>query len=168
MQNLDMTSVLFLLLGAVAAIAVIYYSLGIAREWLGQWNRATNGTIRRAVVPDSSLDGHIASQWTEGRLRLDFLLALIKQLRASLEQEVETLRRLDHADPLYEHEARQMVAPNLRRFTFDQHLRDECRMLISLLQFCAHDLAESQGLDMNQKLSVLDEIQAAINLVNRG
>jgi hypothetical protein len=146
MQNLDMTSVLFLLLGAVAAIAVIYYSLGIAREWLGQWNRATNGTIRRAVVPDSSLDGHIATQWTEGRLRLDFLLALIKQLRASLEQEVKTLRRLDHADPLYEHESRQMVAPNLRRFTFDQHLRDECRVLIPLLQFCAHDLAESQGL----------------------
>ena len=168
MQNLDMTSVLFLLLGAVAAIAVIYYSLGIAREWLGQWNRATNGTIRRAVVPDSSLDGHIATQWTEGRLRLDFLLALIKQLRASLEQEVETLRRLDHADPLYEHEARQMVAPNLRRFTFDQHLRDECRVLIPLLQFCAHDLAESQGLDMTQKLSVLGEIQTAINSGDRG
>ena len=168
MQNLDMTSVLFLLLGAVAAIAVIYYSLGIAREWLGQWNRATNGTIRRAVVPDSSLDGHIATQWTEGRLRLDFLLALIKQLRASLEQEVETLRRLDHADPLYEHEARQMVAPNLRRFTFDQHLRDECRVLIPLLQFCALDLAKSQGLDMTQKLSVLDEIQTAINSVDRG
>ena len=168
MQNLDMTSVLFLLLGAVAAIAVIYYSLGIAREWLGQWNLATNGTIRRAVVPDSSLDGHIATQWTEGRLRLDFLLALIKQLRASLEQEVETLRRLDHADPLYEHEARQMVAPNLRRFNFDQHLRDECRVLIPLLQFCAHDLAESQGLDMTQKLSVLGEIQTAINSVDRG
>ena len=168
MQNLDMTSVLFLLLGAVAAIAVIYYSLGIAREWLGQWNRATNGTIRRAVLPDSSLDGHIATQWIEGRLRLDFLLALIKQLRASLEQEVETLRRLDHADPLYEHEARQMVAPNLRRFTFDQHLRDECRVLIPLLQFCAHDLAESQGLDMTQKLSVLGEIQTAINSGDRG
>ena len=51
-----LTSVLFLLLGTVAAVAVIYYSLGIAREWLGQWNHATNGTIRRAVVPDSSLD----------------------------------------------------------------------------------------------------------------
>jgi hypothetical protein len=168
MQNLDMTSVLFLLLGAVAAIAVIYHSLGIAREWLGQWNHVTNDTIRRAAVPNSSLDAHIATQWTEGRLRLDFLLALIKQLRASLEQEVETLRRLDHADPLYEHEARQMVAPNLRRFTFDQHLRDECRVLIPLLQFCAHDLAESQGLDMTQKLGVLGEIQTAINSVDRG
>lgn len=168
MQNLDMTSILFLLLGAVAAIAVIYYSLEIAREWLGQWNRATNGTIRRAVVPDSSLDAHIATQWSEGRLRLDFLLALIKQLRTSLEKEVETLRRLDHADPLYEREARQMVEPNLRRFTFDQHLRDECSMLIPLLQFCAHDIEESQGLDMKQKLSVLAEIQAAIKSVGHG
>ena len=168
MRNLGIASLLFVLLGAVAAIAVIYYSLGIAREWLKQWNRPTNGTIRRAVVPDSSLDAHIVTQWTDGRLRLDFLLALIKKLGTSLRQEVETLRRLDHADPLYEYEARQMVDPSLRRFTFDQHLRDECLMLIPLLQFCAHDLAESQGLDMTQKLSVLGEIQAAIKLVDRG
>jgi hypothetical protein len=53
MQNLDIASILFLLLGAVAAIAVIYYSLEIAREWLGQWNHTTNDTIRRAVVHDS-------------------------------------------------------------------------------------------------------------------
>jgi hypothetical protein len=168
MQNLGFASILFLLLGAVAAIAVIYYSLEIAREWLGQWNRATNGTIRRAVVHDSSLNAHIVTQWTDGRLRLDFLLALIKKLGTSLEQEVETLRRLDHADPLYEREARQMVDPGLRRFTFDRHLRDECLTLIPFLQFCAHDLAKSQGLDMKQKLSVLAEIQAAIKLVDRG
>jgi len=168
MQNLDFDFVLLLLLGTVAGVVVIYYSLGIAREWLGQWNHATNGAIRRAVVPDSSLDAHIATQWTDGRLRLDFLLALIKKLGTSLEQEVETLRRLDHADPLYEREARQMVDPGLRRFTFDQHLRDECSMLIPLLQFCAHDLAESQGLDMTQKLSVLAEIQAVINSVSHG
>ncbi|MBK5281541.1 MAG: hypothetical protein JJE16_05585 [Nitrospiraceae bacterium] len=167
MQNLDMTSV-FLLLSAVACVAAIYYSFGIARQWLRRWNRVTNGTIRRTVVPDSSLDAHIVTQWTDGRLRLDFLLALIKKLGASLELEVETLRRLDHADPLYEREARRMVDPGLRRFTFDQHLRDECRMLIPLLQFCAHDLAESQGLDMTQKLSVLAEIQAAIKSVDRG
>jgi len=168
MQKLDIAFVLFLLLGTVAGVAVIYYSLGIAREWLRQWNRATNGTIRRAVVPDSSLDEHIATQWTDGRLRLDFLLALIKQLRASLEKEVERLHRLDHADPLYEREAYQMVEPNLRRFTFDQHLRDECHTLIPLLQFCAHDLAESQGLDMTQKLRVLAEIQSAIKSGDRG
>lgn len=168
MQNLDIAYLLFLLLGTGAAIAAIYYSFGIAREWLGQWNRATNGTIRRAVVPDSSLDAHIATQWTEGRLRLDFLLALIKKLGASLEQEVETLRRLDHSDPLYGREARKMVEPTLRRFAFNQHLRDECRVLVPLLQFCAQDLAESQGLDMTEKLSVLAEIQAAIESVDRG
>jgi hypothetical protein len=167
MQNLDMTST-FLLLSAVAGVAAIYYSFGIAPQWLGRWNRATNSTILRAVVPDSSLDAHIATQWTEGRLRLDFLLALIKNLGVSLEQDVETLRRLDHTDPLYEREARKMVEPSLRRFTFDRHLRDECLTLIPFLQFCAHDLAKSQGLDMTQKLSVLAEIQAAIKSVGRG
>ena len=168
MQSVNIASVLFPLVGAVAAIAAIYYSFGIAREWLGRWNHATKGTIRKAVVPGSSLDAHIAAQWTEGRQRLDSLLELIKKLGDSLEQEVETLRRLDHSDPLYEREVRQMVEPSLRRFTFDQHLRDECRMLIPLLQFCARDLAESQGLDMRQKLSVLAEIQAAFESVDRG
>ena len=168
MQSLNIASVLFSLVGAVAAIFAIYYSFGMAREWLRQWNHATKGTIRRAVVPDSSLDAHIATQWAEGRQRLDSLLELIKKLGASLEQEVETLRRLDQSDPLYEREARQMVEPTLRRFTFDPHLRDECRMLILLLQFCARDLAEAQGLDMTQKLSVLAEIQAAIKSVDHG
>ena len=168
MQNLDVASILLLFLGAAAGVAAIYYSFGIAREWVGQWNRTTKGTIRRAVVPNSSLDAHIATQWTEGRLRLDSVLALIKQLGASLEKEVEILRRLDPSDALYENEARRMVEPTLRRFIFDQHLRDECRALVPLLQFCAHDLAESQGLDMTQKLSVLAEILAAIESARRG
>jgi hypothetical protein len=163
MQNLDIGFISFLLLGAVVAFAAIYYLFGMTREWLEQWTRATNGPIRKTVARDSSLDEHIATQWTEGRVRLDFLLALIKQLRVSLEENVETLRRFDHANPLYEREARKMVEPSLRRFTFDQHLRDECRMLIPSLQFCAQDIAESQGLDMTQKLKVLAEIQAAIN-----
>ena len=167
MQNLDIGFMSFLLLGAVAAFAAIYYSFGMFREWLGQWTRTTNGMIRKTVLRDSSLDENIATQWNEGRLRLDFLLALIKQLGVSLEQNVETLRRLDHADPLYEPEARKMVEPSLRRFTFDQHLRDECRTLIPSLQFCAEDLAQSQGLDMTQKLKVLAEIQAAMNSADR-
>jgi hypothetical protein len=167
MLDLDMTSILFLLLGAVAASAVSYYILRVAREWLNR-DRVTGGTIRRAVVLDSSLDAHISTQWTDGRLRLDFLLALIKKLRAALEEEVEALRRLDHADPQYDHEARQMVEPNLRRFTFDQHLRDECRVLIPLLQFCARDLAQSHSVDMTQELSALAKIQAAIKLADRG
>jgi hypothetical protein len=167
MQNLDITLALFLLLGAVAASVVIYYVLRIARECL-KLDHAAGGTIHRTVVPDSSLNTHIVTQWTDGRLRLDFLLALIKKLEASLEQDVGTLRRVGHDDPRYEHEARQMVEPNLRRFTFDQHLRGECRILIPLLQFCARDLAQSQSLDMTQQLSALAEIQAAIKLVDRG
>ena len=166
MENLDITLVLFLLLGAVAASAVIYYVLRIAREYLIP-DRATGGTIRRAVVRDLSLNTHNVTQWTDGRLRLDFLLALIKKLEASLEQDVGTLRRLGHDDPQYEHETRQMVEPGLRRFTFDQHLRGECRTLIPLLQFCARDLAQSQSLDMTQQLRALDEIQAAIKLGDR-
>ena len=100
MLDLGMTSVLFLLVGAVAASTVIYYVLRIFREWLRR-NRPTGDPTRRAVVPDSSLDAHITTQWTDGRLRLDFLLALIKKLEDALEQEVETLRRLGHADPQY-------------------------------------------------------------------
>jgi hypothetical protein len=167
MLDLGMISILFLLLAAVATSAVSYSVLRIAREWLKR-DRATGDTIRRAAVHDSSLDAHIATQWTDGRFRLGFLLALIKKLETTLEQEVETLRRLDHADPQYEHEARQMVEPNLRRFIFDQHLRGECRMLIPLLQFCARDLAQSHSVDMTQELSALAEIQAAIKLVDRG
>lgn len=166
MLDLDMTSIL-LLLGAVAAGAVSYYVLRVAREWLKR-NRPIGGTIRRAIVPDSSLDTHIATQWTDGRLRLDFLLALIKKLEAALEQEVETLRRLSHADPQHGDQARRMVEPNLRRFTFDQHLRDECHALIPLLQFCAQDLAQSQSLNMTRELSTLAEIHAAITLADRG
>jgi|SRR5690242_2214397 hypothetical protein len=168
MQNLGWVSILFLVSGTVVAgVMALYYSSGSVREWLGQGYRAAKDTIGWTGVPGSSLDTHIATQWTEGRLRLDSLLGLIKKLRASLEQEVEMLRRLDHSDPLYEREARSNVAPALRRFTFDKHLRDECRALVPLLQFCAQDLAETQGLDMTQKLSVLAEIQAAIESVDR-
>ena len=167
MQPLDIGFISFWLLGAVAVFAAIYYSFGIFREWLGAWTWATNGPIRKTVAHDTPLDGHIATQWTEGRLRLDFLLAMIKQLEVSLEQNVKTLGLLDHAHPLYEREARKMVEPSLRRFIFDQHLRGECRTLISSLQFCAQDLAESQGLDMTQKLNILAEIQSAINSADR-
>lgn len=167
MQNFEMASVLFWLLGTVAGVAAIYYSIGIARKWLGRWHRAAKGTIGRAVVTGSSLDAHIATQWTEGRLRLDSLLALMKKLGALLEQEVETLRRLDHSDPRYAREARNNVTSVLRRYSFDKHLRDECHALVPLLQFCAQDLAESQGRDMTQQLSALAEIHAAIKSVDR-
>lgn len=162
MPNLDLTSILFWS-STAAGIAVIYYSFVLAREWFRQRHPAGKGIFRRnATSPETSLNVHIATQWTEGRLRLDSILTLIKSLTDLLEQEVKALRRLDRSDPRYEGEVRQMVGPTLRCFTFDKHLRDECRVLIPLLRFCAQDLAQSQGLDMTHKLGVLDEIQTAI------
>lgn len=52
--------------------------------------------------------------------------------------------------------------PNARK----KENRDEYLALIPFLQFCAHDLAESQGLDTTQKLSVPGEILTAIESVN--
>ena len=166
MLNLDLTAVLFLLSGTAAGIAVIYYSFGMAREWFRERHHSGKGIFRRKNTPGTSLNAHIATEWTDGRLRLDSILTLIKSLAELLEKEVKGLRRLDHSDPRYEGEVRQMVGPTLRCFTFDKHLRDECRVLIPLLRFCAQDLAQSQGLDMTQKLTVLDEIQAAIESVD--
>ena len=165
MPNLDLTSILFWS-SAAAGLAVMYYSFVLAREWFRQWHPSGTGIFRRNTVAETALNTHIASQWTEGRLRLDSVLTLIKSLADLLEKEVKALRRLDHSDPQYEGEVRQMVGPTLRCFTFDKHLRDECRVLIPLLRFCAQDLAQSQGLDMTQKLIVLDEIQAAIDLAD--
>jgi hypothetical protein len=166
MMNLDLTAVLFLLSGTAAGIAVIYYSFGMAREWFRERHHSGKGIFRKKNTPETSLNAHIATEWTEGRLRLDSILTLIKSVAELLEKEVKALRRLDHSDPRYEGEVRQMVGPTLRCFTFDKHLRDECRVLIPLLRFCAQDLAQSQGLDMTQKLTVLDEIQAVIESVD--
>jgi hypothetical protein len=166
MLNLDLTAVLLLLSGTAAGIAGIYYSFGMAREWFRQRHHSGKGIFRKKNRPQTSLNAHIATEWTEGRLRLDSILTLIKSLAALLEKEVKALRQLDHSDPRYEGEVRQMVGPTLRCFTFDKHLRDECRVLIPLLRFCAQDLAQSEGLDMTQKLIVLDEIQSAIEAVD--
>ena len=115
----------------------------------------------------SSVESYIATQWMEGRLRLDSLLALLRKLEASLEQEVEKLRHPDPAASSTESENLQQVGIALRRFAFDKHLREECRALVSLLQFCARDLAEFQDRDMARKLSVLAEIQASLEVAER-
>jgi hypothetical protein len=162
MLNLDLTSVLFLLSGTAAGIAVVYYAFVLTREWLRQRHPSGKGILRKKNMPATSLNAHIAAEWTQGRLRLDSILTLIKSLADFLEKEVKALRRLDHTDPQYDGEVRHMVGPALRCFTFDKHLRDECHVLIPLLRFCARDLAQSQGLDMTRQLSVLDDIQAAI------
>jgi hypothetical protein len=162
MPDVNFLSIL-LWASTAAGIAVVYYSFVLAREWFRQQHPAAKGIFsRNALSQETSLNVHIASQWTEGRLRLDSILGLIKSLANLLEQELKVLHGLDLSDPRYEGEVRQMVGPTLRGFTFDKHLRDECRVLIPLLRFCAQDLARSQGLDMTQKLGVLDEIQAAI------
>jgi hypothetical protein len=55
-----------------------------------------------------------------------------------------------------------MVGHALRRFTFDEHLRNECRVLLPLLEFCGKDLAESQGINTADQLAALAEIGEAI------
>ena len=135
---------------AGAAIAALYFAFVYA--------------VRRHR---SSIESHIATQWTEGRLRLDSLLAMLRKLEASLEQEVGKLRHPDPAASPTESENLQQVGSTLRRFAFDKHLRAECRALVPLLQFCARELMESQGRDMTLKLSVLAEIQAAIEVADR-
>jgi hypothetical protein len=162
MPNLDLSSIL-IWASTAAGIAVVYYSFVLTREWFRQGPSFRNGIFRKPNMPEASLNAHIATEWTEGRLRLDSILTLIKSLADLLEKEVKALRRLDHSDPRYEGQARQMVEPTLRCFTFNKHLRDECRVLIPLLRFCAQDLAQMQGLDMTHKLVVLDEIQAVID-----
>lgn len=142
-------------------IGLAVVSLVLIRHWWRtrhQAGRGTSGSAERAL-----LDTHIATQWTEGRVRLGSLLALLKDLRRSLEQDVETLGRLDHTGKAYEREAQRMVAPNLRRFTFDKHLRDECRALVPFLQFCGEDLMRSQGWNTVAQLQALEGIHAALS-----
>ena len=66
-------------------------------------------------------------------MRLDSLVRLINGLSESLQQDVEALSRLDLSSPSCEQEARERIFPTLRRFNFDQRIRDECRALIRLL-----------------------------------
>jgi hypothetical protein len=110
----------------------------------------------------------IAVEWTEGRLRLDSLVRLINVLNETLKQDVEALSELDPSAPSCEEEARERTSPTLRRFTFDQRIRDECRSLIRLLQFCGEDLSRSYGLDTTHQLHVLASIDAAIEAAERG
>jgi hypothetical protein len=168
MPNLGDAFVIVLSLAGIAGMAALYFAFVIARPWLENANSTIKGkSAGRVRLPGSSLDSHITTEWTQGRLRLDSLLALMRKLRASVEQEAEKQRHLDTSDPLSEREALKKVGITLRGFTFDKHLREECRVLIPLLQFCARDLADTRGIDMTQKLIVLAEIQAAIESVDR-
>lgn len=149
-------------------MVLLYYAARLSHGWRARGRSTASPAAGRTRLAALPLDTHIATEWTDGRMRLDALLALIEALAASLEREVANLNRLEPSDPLYERAARRMVSPALRRFTFDQHLRDECRVLVPLLEFCGRDLAESQGVNTTEQLAALAEIKAAIQFVERG
>jgi hypothetical protein len=163
MQHAGMASTMAWTLTGVPVLAVMYVAVTIVRAaWRKVSRRVKSHWGESGAATALSIDEHIAGQWADGRRRLDSLLRLIGKMGVSLEQDVETLQGLDPANPRYEREARRRVAPTLRRFTFDKHLRDECRMLVPLLQFCGKDLADSQGLDTAEQLRALASLQVAI------
>ncbi|MGZ8380993.1 MAG: hypothetical protein ACXW4C_05215 [Nitrospira sp.] len=150
------------------AMTLLYYAVRLSYAWRTSGSVAASRLAVRTRLAAVSLDTHIATEWTDGRRRLDAVLSLIEALAMSLEREAEKLSHLDTSDPLYERAARSMVNPTLRRFTFDQHLRDECRVLVPLLEFCGKDLAESGGMNTTEQLAALAEIKAAIQSVDHG
>ena len=168
MQNVGITSTMIWFVAGAGTMVLLYYAASLSHAWRASGRVAASRSTGRTRLAAVSLDMHIASEWTDGRIRLEALLALIETLAAALEREVATLNRLYTSDPLYERAARNMVSPALRRFTFDQHLRDECRVLVPLLEFCGRDLAESQGMNTTEQLAALAEIKAAIQSVDRG
>lgn len=168
MENVWIASAMIWFVAGAGTIGMLYYATRFSHAWRERVRIAASLSASRARGAALSLDTHIATEWTAGRIRLDALLVLIKSLGASLEREMAKLNRLDPSDPLYAREARDMVSPVLRRFTFDEHLRNECRVLVPLLEFCGRDLAESQGMNTAEQLAALAEIEAAIQSVDRG
>lgn len=129
---------------------------------------ATGKPARKDKSPISAFDSQVSKQRTEGRLRLDSLLPLIRELGDSLEQDVEKTRHSNSSDSLHEQEALNKVMLTLQRFAMDTNLREEFRVLVSLLRSSDRDLTQCQGgLDMALKLIELAEIQAAIEAVDR-
>lgn len=168
MQNLGIVWAMISFVAGAGTATILYYASRISHGWRERVRVAARLAVGRTRFAALPLDTHIATEWTDGRIRLDALLALIKALRASLDREVARLSGLDSSDPLHEREARNMASSALRRFTFDQHLRNECRVLVPLLEFCGRDLAESQGVNTAEQLTALAEIEAAIQSVDRG
>ena len=169
MQGLEVASAMISFVAGAGTATMLYYASRISHTWRERVRvAAARLSIGRTRLAASPLDTHIATEWTDGRIRLDALLVLIRALRASLDREVARLSRLDPSDPLHEREARNMVSSTLRRFTFDQHLRNECRVLVPLLEFCGKDLSESRGVNTAEQLAALAEIEAAIQSVDHG
>lgn len=161
MQNFSMSAWTVWLLIGIAVPAFLYISSAMIRY---RWRKGHHSWRARKsnTTVSALLDARIATQWTEGRTRLGFLLTLLRELRVSLERDIETLSRLDPSGAEYEHAAHRAVEPNLRRFTFDKHLRDECRVLVPFLQFCGHDLADARGWNTTEQLKALEDVLATI------
>jgi len=168
MQNVGITSAMIWFVAGAGTMVLLYYATRLSHAWRAIGRVAASRSAGRTRLAAVALDKHIATEWTNGRRRLDALLALIEALAASLEREVAELKRQDTSDPLDERAARNMVSPALRCFTFDQHLRNECRVLVPLLEFCGRDLADSQGMNTTEQLAALAEIKAAIQSVDHG
>lgn len=165
MQSFTMSTWIVWVSIGIAVLAFVYLTFVMIRYRSRKGHYSGRGSTSGATV-GALLDARIATQWAEGRTRLGFLLMVMRELRASLEKDVETLGRLDPSGPEYEQEARSKVEPTLRRFSFDKHLREECRVLVPFLQFCGKDLAKSQGLNTAQQLKALDDVQAALGVVH--
>lgn len=99
-------------------MVLLYYATRLSHAWRASRRVAASRSAVRTRLAAVPLDTHIATEWTDGRRRLDALLALAEALAASLELEVAQLTRLDTSDPLYDRPARSMVNPAMRRFTF--------------------------------------------------
>ncbi|MGD9726735.1 MAG: hypothetical protein AB7G68_20545 [Nitrospiraceae bacterium] len=168
MQNLEIASAMISFVAGAGTAMMLYYASRNSNAWRERVRVAARLAVGRTRLTALPLDTHIAAEWTDGRIRLDGLLALIKALGASLDREIARLSRLDPSDPLHERESRNIISPALRHVTFDEHLRNECRMLVPLLEFCGKDLAESQGVNTSEQLAALAEIGAAIQSVDRG
>ncbi len=168
MQNLEFASAMMWFVVGAGTTVGVFYAARLSFAWRDRGRVAAGFSPSRTQLAGLPLETHIATEWTDGRRRLDALLALIEILAASLEREVAKLNRLDPSDPVYQRDARSMVSPALRRLTFDQHLRNECRELVPLLEFCGRDLADSQGVNTTEQLAALAKIRAAIDPVDRG
>ncbi len=168
MQNSGITLAIIWVPAPSTTQVLFYYAARLFSVWRASGHVAASRSACRTRLAAFPLDTHIATEWTDGRRRLDALLTLIEVLAEALAREVAELNRLDTSDPLYERAARSMVDPALRRLTFDQHLREECLVLINLLEFCGRDLADSQGMNTGDQLAALADIKAAIQSVDRG
>ena len=117
MQNVGITSAMIWFVAGAGTMVLLYYATRLSHAWRASGRVAASGSPGRTRLAAVPLDKHIATEWTDGRSRLDALLGLIEALAASLEREVATLKRLDTSDLLSERAARNMIILAVRRFT---------------------------------------------------